>query len=208
MKKLGAKILISILIVGIATPVYAESLFRTGISQNAYPIQPRPLFSSVRAKSIGDLVTIIIKEETKTKDDLQFDTSKSSSTVDNFSTLVNKVLPGNPINKELGNYGGSNDVSSQTQVQRTTSIEDTITAQVVQILPNGNLLVQGKKATINSGENVNLIISGIIDPRLLDNTGSISSKLVANLQMAFSGQGNVSRSNSEGPLNKLIRFLF
>ena len=69
-------------------------------------------------------------------------------------------------------------------------------------------MVQGKKATISNGEKVNLIISGIVDPRWISREGVIESGKVANLQMAVVGDGTVSRSDNEGLVNKFVRFLF
>lgn len=217
MKSLVSKILISLILGSLMSfPVYSESLFRTGVEENVYSIQPRSLFSSVRAKSIGDLVTIVLNETIASSDNLKYSTNKTSNTVDKFSNLINRILPGNVVTNALNdatgtgfnNYGGTNTVGNTSQTERKIKFTDTITAQVVQILPNGNLLVQGKKATVNAGERVNILVSGIVDPRLLDNKGSINSQSVANLQIGVTGEGNVSRSNSDGPVNKLIRYLF
>lgn len=203
------KILTLAILITSATGVIAqaESLFNAGVSQTSY-IVPRSLYGSVRAKSVGDIVTIIIEESIKAKDETTLDTSKDSSTTDNFSTLLNSLLPGKVVNNNLGSFGGTNTVSNSASSARTTTYTDYISAQVVQIMPNGNLLVQGKKTTINAGERADILVSGIIDPRLLDNQGKISSKNVANLQYAVTGKGTVSRSNSDGTVNKLIRQLF
>lgn len=210
------KILITLVILAtVSNSVYAESLFRAGVSENIYTIQPRSLFSTVRAKNIGDLVTIIIEQEITATDDVQLNVKKSSTITDDFSSTWNTILP-NAIKKFLPNdsvpnmddYGGGSETKNQTKLARTSTLKDVVTAQVVQILPNGNLLVQGKKVAINSGERVDIVLSGIIDPRLLDNEGKISSTLVANLQVGVVGKGTVSRSDSEGTLNKIMRYLF
>ncbi len=212
MKLKSVKILIILVILtSLCAPVFAESLFRAGISQNAYPIEPRSLYSTVKARTIGDLVTILIDEQIKSTDNLKLDMKKSSDTNDNFSSLINKLIPRDflpTLPKEVDNYGGSNKVGNTTKIERTSTFKDTITAQVVQIMPNGNLVVQGKKTAINAGEKVDIVVSGIIDPRLLDNMGRIQSNLVANLQVAMVGKGTVSRSGTEGPVNKYLRYLF
>lgn len=216
MKKISKTlILITIIATTVNNTVFAESLFKTGASQNIYTIQPRSLFSTVRAKSIGDLVTIIIDQEIKASDNVQLNVKKSSSTTDNFSDTLNTFLPSG-IKKlfpsdsvpSLDEFGGGSETKNQTQLSRTSSLKDTITAQVVQILPNGNLVVQGRKIAVNSGERVDIVLSGIIDPRLLDNQGKINSSLIANLQVGVVGKGTVSRSDSEGTVQKFLRYLF
>jgi flagellar L-ring protein precursor FlgH len=209
MKTGASKILIALTVASLLNmPVYAESLFRIGVSQNAYPIQPKSLFSSVKAKFIGDLVTIIVNEEVNSSDDLNLEVEKTSDTTENFRDLVNKLLPGKLVPEGIDDFGGSNAVENAAKVSRKTVFQDTITAQVVQILPNGNLVVQGKKTAINAGERVNILLSGIIDPRLISSTGTINSSQVANLQLAMVGEGTISRSDNEGTVNKFIRYLF
>ncbi len=203
--KLYKIILTGILITGIM-PSYAESLFKAGISQNAYP-QPRSLFGSVRAKNIGDFVTIVIEQDMSTSDEVKLDVKKSTTTDDQFTGIFNRILPGK-ILPNMSDFGGGTKVASQAKLERKSKFGDTVTAQVIQVLPNGNLLVQAKKTAINSNEKVEIVLSGLIDPRLLDNKGQISSKLVANLQVAVVGNGTVSMSDSEGTINKLLRYLF
>lgn len=208
-----SKILISVIITtSLAFPVYGESLFRAGISQNAFPIQPRSLYSSVRARTIGDLVTIQISEDVSTSDVSKTTIDKSSTTSQtNLLTLINKLIPRSilpTIPQEAGNYTGSNAVGNSATVTREMKYTDTVTTQVVQILPNGNLVVQGKKAAVNAGENVDIVVSGIVDPRLLNNLGQISSTSVANFQIAVVGKGAVSGTQTEGTFDKVIQYLF
>ncbi len=209
--KFGEKSLIVVILMGLitlASPAFCESLFTSGVSQNYYN-QPRSLYNSGRANAIGDLVTIKVEETIVAKDNLKYTLGKSSKLQDSFSGLLNHFLPtGWKVPSELNGFGGGQNVENAVNTDRTVTYKDTITAQVMQVLPNGNLIVQGKKATINSGEKVNLIVSGIVDPRFLARDGSIASNQVANFQIALVGEGTVSRSNNEGFINKFARFLF
>lgn len=185
---------------------HAESLFMMGASQSYYA-EPKGLYSMVRARSVGDLVTILLKEEINIADDMNYDSSRSSNTVDNFTNFLNKMLPGRIFNDKINNFGGSNDVSSKVQNGRQMSVDNSITVQVVQLLPNGNLVVQGKKTLVNANERVDLLVSGVVDPRWIDELGQVSSSHVANLQFAFNGKGSTSRGNNEGIINRVIRYL-
>jgi len=189
----------------------AESLFSTGISENqAYgSIQPRSLYNYGRARSVGDIVTIEIDETITSNDEMKYKLTRNSELQDKFSPLINKALPEKwRIPEELNGFGGGQSVDNTIKRGRSVTYKNTVTAQVTQVLPNGNLLVQGKKATLNNGEKVNLIISGIVDPRWIGREGSVSSSKVANLQIAIVGDGTVSRSDNEGLVNKFVRFLF
>lgn len=187
--------------------VKAESLFVLGASQSFYA-EPKSLFGGVRARSVGDIVTIVLSENINFKDSLTYASERSSNTVDNFTNLVNKILPGTPLNNQFNNFGGSNSVDSSTSNNRTMGISDSVTVQVVQMLPNGNLMVQGKKTLLNGGERVDLLVSGVVDPRFIDQKGQVSSKNVANFQFALAGKGAVTRAGNEGIINRAVKYLF
>ena len=187
--------------------VKAESLFVLGASQSFYA-EPKSLFGGVRARSVGDIVTIVLSESINFKDSLTYASERSSNTVDNFTNLINKILPGTPLNNQFNNFGGSNSVDSSTSNNRTMGISDSVTVQVVQMLPNGNLMVQGKKTLLNGGERVDLLVSGVVDPRFIDQKGQVSSKNVANFQFALAGKGAVTRAGNEGIINRAVKYLF
>ena len=185
----------------------AESLYSLGASQSFYA-EPKSLFGSVRARSVGDLVTILLNETITVNDSLNYSADRSSNTVDNFTNFINKVLPGTPLSNKFNNFGGENTVQSTTSNQRSMGVTDSVTVQVVQLLPNGNLMVQGKKTIVNGTERVDFLVSGVVDPRWIDQKGQVNSKNVANLQFALAGKGSVTRAGNEGFINRAVRYLF
>jgi len=190
---------------GIDSNVNAESLFTLGATQN-YGGSPRSLFSGVQARQVGDLLSIILDETVTASDDLSYSSAKSSNTVDNFTTFLNQWL-GLSL-KGSNTYGGSNEVSNSSGGTRELKLGDQIAVQVVQQLPNGNLTVQGKKTLVNGNERVDMIVTGVVDPRWIEPDGNVYSKYVANLQFALSGRGSISRSQNEGIFNRFIKYLF
>ncbi len=186
--------------------IQAESLFSLNASQNA-TIEPKALYSSVRARGVGDLVSIVIDEAPTMADSGTYSTSKSSSLAENLTTALNTIFK-TKLKGALDGTNGQLDVSGGTQLTRSLSLSDIVVAQVVQVLPNGNLLVQGKKSLVNQNERLDLIISGIVDPKWINQAGEISSSQVANLQFAMNGAGTVSRGQNEGILDRTIRTIF
>lgn len=187
--------------------VSAESLFRANVSQSDYYYQPRSLFVSNRAKTVGDLVTVNVIHEINTSDSVTLSAKKNSEVTDGFSTILNSIL-NRKLFPNVDSYGGTNQTSNNSSLVRKTKFTDTVAAQVVQVLPNGNLLIQGKKTSINAGEKLDLMVSGIVDPRFLDKAGAISSTQIANFQIAVTGKGTVSGLDSEGALNRYIKYLY
>ncbi len=208
--KLSICLALSVLI---SQGAFAESLFKSGISQAVYSIQPKSLFSTVRAKSIGDVITVVINENAVVLNDVELDVNANSNLTDGFSSLLNTLFSSskNGIRVEIPDmdgFGGTSLTRNEASAERTMQIQDTMTAQVVQVLPNGNLVVQGKKVAINSGEKTQMILSGIVDPRFITNAGTVQSNNVANLQLAVVGNGTVSRYDSESLINRIFGYLF
>jgi len=208
MKNLLKKSLITILaLASISLCVKAESLFTLGASQTYAPV-PKSLFGGVQARSVGDLISIIMDESLKVTNAVTYNSAKKTTTTDNFSKFFNTVLGRQLINDNLGNFGGTNDVKNSANAANTITFGDKIAVQVVQQMPNGNLVVQGKKTLVNANERTELIVTGVVDPRWITAGGEVYSKYVANLQFGVSGSGSVSRSNNDGIINRFIKYLF
>ena len=186
--------------------VNAESLFSLNASQST-TIEPKALFASVRARGVGDLVSIVIDEAPTMQDVGTYSTQKSSSLAENLTKAFNSIF-NTSIKDALNGTEGELSVTGQTQLGRTLTLTDVVVAQVVQVLPNGNLLVQGKKSLVNQNERLDLIVSGIVDPKWINQSGEILSSHVANLQFAMNGAGTVSRGQNEGILDKAVRTIF
>lgn len=199
------KIVLSLILVS-TLAANAESLFSLNASQSAL-IEPKALYSTVRARGVGDLVSIVIEEKPELSDTGTFTTEKSSSLAENLTNAINTIFK-TKLKGALDGTKGNLDVKGSTQLQRKVTIKDKVVAQVVQVLPNGNLLVQGKKSVVNQNERVDLIVSGIVDPKWINQSGEIDSSKVANLQFALNGAGSVSRGQNEGILNRAIRTVF
>lgn len=201
------KITLTILIAAfIQTGGHSESLFSLNATQSSF-IEPRPLYSSVRARNVGDLVTVIIDEVPTLTDNGVYETEKTSSILENLTGALNTIFSTN-LKGALNNTNGRISVKGSTSTQRRLGIQDKVAVQVIQLLPNGNLLVQGKKTLVNANERVDLLVSGVVDPRWIDQSGEISSTQVANLQFAMSGAGTVSRGQNEGVLYRFMRYIF
>lgn len=205
------KILVSITMLLVLTVSFgncakAESLFVLGANAN-YAGCPKSLFSGVQARQIGDLISIIMSEKITLNDNLTYSSSKTSTTTDAFTSFLKDWFKLNLLKGSDG-YGGSNEVESNAQGNRAFSYGDTIAVQVVQQMPNGNLSVQGKKTLVNGNERMDLIVTGLVDPRWIDQNGKVYSYNVANLQFALAGRGSISRSQNEGVFNRIIKYLF
>ncbi len=202
----------SVSVGGLALQSGAESLFRGGISHSAStPYTPPSLFAQPIPHSVGDIVTISINETSQHRSNAQLNIQREHTLQENSSGLINRIIhkmgvPQRWAMPDLNGLDTSNDLSSQAEALRTSQLRDVVTCQVVQVLPNGNLVVQGTKSVFINRDRVDMIITGIVNPYYLDENNTIASTQVANFQMLMGGKGVLNRQQSDGIYNKIYQF--
>ncbi|HEY4663773.1 MAG TPA: flagellar basal body L-ring protein FlgH [Comamonas sp.] len=165
----------------------------------------RPPFESRRARLVGDMVTIQIAEKVTAS-------QKSSSTVNRDSKMSAgitdlPILTGGALGtaQKLGKLGvGSNsDFEGGGGTSSANTFTGAITATVVEVLPNGHLVVTGEKQ-IGVNQNVDVLrFTGTVDPYQLQPNSVISSTQVANVRVESRGRG---QQNSAQAIGWLSRF--
>ena len=199
----------------------AESLFRANASYQANTsYTPPSLFSQPVPHQVGDMLTILVNETSSLTSGAELSIKRTQTINQNgsnlFNSMVRFVLDKLPIGTgslqktlatpSFDGLDNKNDLSSKADSTRTTTITDTITCQVMQILPNGYLVVQGHKTMEINKERQDTIITGIVNPYYLDRSNQIASNLVGNFQILNGGQGVVSRQQNDGIANKIYQF--
>jgi flagellar L-ring protein precursor FlgH len=197
--------------------VHAESLFLPN-TEGMHPRSnsPRMLYSPPRPQQIGDLVTIKVDESAKRQNKSTLQIQKDSSFDENTTTVLGNAA-GELLSKfgvgglskylQLPNLGGitnANTTNSQGTVTQNETFSDKITCQVVQVLPNGNLMVQGRKTLAYAKEKSDVYVTGIINPYFLNSENEISSQRVSNMQIVVAGQGIISRSQNDSIFSKIM----
>lgn len=177
-----------------APPPATGSLFNTA----SY----RPGFEDRRARLVGDLVTIQIVENVTAK-------QESSSTLDRSADVSNAVtaLPfasASTVGKlGLGAKSG-NAFSGKGGTESANTFSGSITATVIDVLPNGHLIVAGEKQ-IGVNQNVDVLrFSGTIDPRAMQPGSVINSTQVANVRVESRGRGSQSEVQAQGWLGRFF----
>ncbi len=96
------------------------------------------------------------------------------------------------------------DFKGDGDTARTGRITGTITAKVVEVLPNGNLVIESRKEIIVNNEKEILVLRGIIRPDDISQNNTILSQYVADAQIYLVGEGTLGDKQSQG---WLVRFL-
>ncbi len=169
-------------------------------------------FQDLRARNVGDIVTITISEKTSAMKEAKTSTARKSDTdigitgvlglplsfgMDNFLKQGNQFSPN--VNSS---YDAGFDGSGKTE--RSGELSAVISARVVDVLANGNLVIEGKKDTIVNNELQYIIISGIARPEDIKEDNTILSTLLSDARIEYSGRGVVADEQNVGWLRRIL----
>lgn len=162
----------------------------------------RPGFEDRRARAVGDTVTIQIVEAL-TASQVSASTSNRNTSIDSGIT----ALPFSSV-EALGKLGigakTNNDFSGKGGTQAANTFSGSITATVIEVMPNGHLVVAGEKQ-IGVNQNVDVLrFSGTVDPRLVQPGSIISSTQVANVRVESRGRGAQGEAQTVGWLSRFF----
>jgi flagellar L-ring protein FlgH len=163
----------------------------------------RPGFEDPRARAIGDNITIQIVENVTAS---QVSDSTANRTTSG-STTVGAIpfFGGQDLARLNTSLASKNDFSGKGGTASTNTFNGTITATVIDVLPNGHLMVTGDKQ-IGVNQNVDVMrFSGTVDPHLIQPGNIVNSTQVANVRIESKGRGAQAEAQTVG---WLTRFFF
>lgn len=163
------------------------------------------LFMDLRARQVGDILTVLLVERTDASKESSTSTAKDSNIDTGTPIFGGRVTPlhnGNPIlNNEVA---GSRSFDGSADSSQSNRLDGSITVTVADRLPNGNLLVRGEKLiTINQGEEF-IRLQGIVRPVDIGPQNTVPSTKVADAQISYSGKGTLHDSNRPGWVSRFF----
>jgi len=160
-------------------------------------------FEDITARQVGDLLTVILDEQTDATKQASTGITKDNSTSISAPTILGQdiSLGGNPLSTSLES---ANDFSGKSDSSQSNKLQGSITVTVSQVLPNGNLVVQGEKwIAINQGDEY-VRLRGIVRPVDITPANTVLSTQVGNAQIAYRGKGAPAEANSMGWLARFF----
>jgi len=164
------------------------SLFRTGAGA---------FFQDQRASKVGDIVTVRINIADKAQLDNTTTRSRGGTETGGLAAFfgleskLSKVLPGNPDPAKLVDTNSNSQSSGAGNTTRSEQINTVIGAVVTGVLPNGNLIVQGRQEVRVNFELRELVISGIIRPEDIARDNTILHSQMAEARISYGGRGQL-----------------
>ncbi|MGZ8363895.1 MAG: flagellar basal body L-ring protein FlgH [Caulobacteraceae bacterium] len=170
----------------------ANSLWRPGA---------RAFFIDQRANKVGDIMTIAITLDDSASLSNSTDASRTNATkggVANFFGLeqsLGKLFPAGFDPANMINQSGTTSSSGSGAVSRQEKIQLTIAAIVTGVLPNGNLVIQGRQEVKANNEVRELLVSGIVRPEDISSANTIKHTQIAEARISYGGRGDLTRVN-------------
>lgn len=156
----------------------------------------RAFFRDQRAARVGDIlrVNVAVADQAKidNKNDNQRDTAESAGapTLFGLENDVTKVTGANPSSWFSLNGGSSS--TSTGKIDRKETINTQVAALITQVLPNGNLVIEGSQEILVNYEIREVSVKGVIRPQDINSDNTIESTQIAQARIVYSGRGQLS----------------
>lgn len=157
-------------------------------------------FTDNTARTVGDIITVVLEETTVSRKSSNVDVSKDS---DAGMGGADAMLLGQGINLST-NLSAERDFSGQAGANQSNNLRGNIAVTVVEVWPNGTLVVRGEKwLTLNRGDEF-IRISGLIRPEDIQANNRVTSTNIANARISYSGTGTLADAQSMGWLSRFF----
>lgn len=160
------------------------------------------MFSDKRASRVGDLITIVVQENTTANKDNTTSTSRKASMDAAIMTFLYSPAASGLLTKggtlPALKYNAANTFDGGGSIKNSEQIVAHVTVRVTDVLPNGNMLVEGTRETSFSGEKQNIILRGLVRAEDVAANNTVFSYNVADAKIQIIGRGTVSDSQRKG----------
>lgn len=163
----------------------------------------QPLFEDRRARRVGDTLTININEKLNASKSAATTATRTGSTT--FSVPEVKGIPGKSFQGASLKANSANDFEGKGDSDANNLFTGTITVTVIEVLPNGNLIVSGEKQIgINQGSEF-VRVSGVVNPVNILPGNVVSSTQVADARLEYRGTGYINEAQTMGWLARIFQ---
>ena len=159
------------------------------------------IYQDVKARNVGDILTIVISE---------------TSTASRTGSANNSKKADLSLSAGTGSFldwitahgvNGSDSFSAQGNINNSNKVTASITVQVVGVQPNGNLLLSGTQSIKQNKDLQTITLTGEVRPEDISNGNTVLSTYVANAKITIDGKGPIMRKQRQGIITQVLNFL-
>ncbi|HBK90449.1 MAG TPA: flagellar basal body L-ring protein [Parvularcula sp.] len=182
-------------------PAYLEDAPEPAAPGGLWRSGPQSLFGDRRARVVGDILTIVVEIDDSA--DLRNRTERKRDATEEVSvpallglnTLAQRVLPGGAGLDPAIDVSSASQSNGEGAIRRRERITLRIAAAVVDVTPNGNLVVRGSQEVRVNDEMRDLRVEGVVRREDITRANIIAYDKIAEARIAYGGKGDVSRTN-------------
>jgi flagellar L-ring protein FlgH len=188
----------ALVVIGGANLCGAESLWRDA--------KPGFLFADTRATRVGDIVTVLVTENSSSDLKVDTNTKKDSTVAFNLSNFFGNTNAFGPAgkNKAQMDFTGNSEQKGSGNITRSGAVTAQIPARVIKVLPSGLLAVEGRRAVVVNEETQTLAFSGLVRPEDISPDNTVQSTQVADAEITIVGKGILANKQRPGLLQMLV----
>ena len=177
-------------------PVSDGAIYKTGFGVT--------LFEDMKARRIGDIITVILQERTNSTKTASTTTAKEADVSISAPTIFGAGVTRGGKDILSAGIDASRDFTGEGDSTQSNSLTGQISVTVVDVFPNGNLMIRGEKLlTLNQGSE-HVRISGIVRASDVTPTNTVFSTQVANARIIYGGQGVLADANTKGWIQRVF----
>lgn len=160
------------------------------------------MFSDRRARHLGDILTVIVQESASVQASRRTKTDRASS-VDNAVTSFLFAPPASNFGTLNGalpssKWGGSNSFDGGGEINNRQTVTARAAVTVVDVLPNGNLVIEGARYVAYAGEKQHAVLRGIVRPDDIQSGNTVLSSSIADARVEFLSDGAITAAQKKG----------
>ncbi|MDJ0838171.1 MAG: flagellar basal body L-ring protein FlgH [Acidobacteriota bacterium] len=171
------------------------------------------LISDARAYRTNDIVIIQIAESMSATNSANTDLERTST---NSFKVPNLFGAEGSIGSVFGTSTDGTVLGTSTESEhegrgttaRSDIFQGTVAARVIEVLPNGYLMIQGQKTVQVNDEKVKFYLTGMVNPLMIGSNHAVLSTQVADLQLRYGGNGVVTAEQNPGLFSRILKWLF
>jgi flagellar L-ring protein precursor FlgH len=170
--------------------------------------QEMALFADLKARRVGDVLTIVLNEATAASKNAETKTSKASSVADTGPSIFGKSITTKGIPILDTTLSGSHTFDGAGSATQGNSFTGSLTVTVTNVESNGNLVIEGDKTLkLNQGDEF-IHISGVVRPADVATNNTVTSDKIADAHIRYSGKGVIANANQMGWLTRFFNSVF
>jgi flagellar L-ring protein precursor FlgH len=167
------------------------------------------LYTDKKGKRVGDVITVLVLENAQASNNTKTRTGHKNDMEAGFgdpSGIFSKI----PGWNSMMNFkaGTEQDFEGKGETQREGTLQATVSVKIVEVLDNGNLLIQGTKQVTLNEEIETIELTGLIRPEDISGQNTVLSNKIADAKIKYSGNGVNSDAQKPGWITRIFNWMF